>query len=394
MPIRGRIRYGYTPRGLKCDSTSSRERCLTTGRARYNTPLTVEPVLFGASEFRDIVSGRRRGAGAIALRGVLRVAECFYAAAVRRRNGRYDRGAAAAHRVGVPVVSVGNLTLGGTGKTPLVEWLAGWFLARGVRTAVVSRGYGAAAGEQNDEARELRRLLPDVPHVQNADRVAAAQEAIRAFDAQLVVLDDGFQHRRIARDLDIVLLDALEPFGFGHVFPRGTLREPVGGLRRAGAVVLSRADLLDSAQRADVWRTVRLHAPTAIRAEAVHAPRMLISTDGQQMPLDAIRGQSVAAFCGIGNPAGFRHTLETCRCRVAGFREFPDHHRFTSKDIDLLAEWSHGLGVSAMVCTCKDLVKLQTERIAGRPLWAVRIEMEFTTGRELLESRLKSMSPT
>ena len=349
--------------------------------------------MFGASEFRELVNGRRRGAGATVLRGVLRVAECFYAAAVRWRNRRYDRGTAVAHRVGVPVVSVGNLTLGGTGKTPLVEWLAGWFRTRGIRVAVVSRGYGAEAGEENDEARELRRLLPDVPHVQNADRVAAAQEAIRAFQAELVVLDDGFQHRRIARDLDIVLLDALEPFGFGHVFPRGTLREPVEGLRRADIVILSRADLIDAAQRADIWQTVRLHAPTAICAEAIHAPRTLISADGQHMPIETIRGQRVAAFCGIGNPAGFWHTLETCGCLVAGFREFPDHHRFTSKDVALLAEWSHGLDVSAMVCTCKDLVKLRTERIAGRPLWGIRIEMEFKAGQELLESRLESMLP-
>jgi tetraacyldisaccharide 4'-kinase len=349
----------------------------------------LELLLLSASGFRELVSGRRRGAGAVALRGVLRVAECFYAAAVRWRNRRYDRGSAVTHRVGVPVVSVGNLTLGGTGKTPLVEWLAEWSCGRGVRAAVVSRGYGAEDGKQNDEARQLRRLLPDVPHVQNPDRVAGAQEAIRAFDAQLIVLDDGFQHRCLARDLDIVLLDALEPFGFGHVFPRGTLREPVEGLRRAGAVVLSRADLLDTAQRADVWRTVRLHAPAAICAEAIHAPRALIAADGQQTPLDAICGQSVAAFCGIGNPAGFRHTLETCGCQMAGFREFPDHHVYTADDVDLLAKWSEGLGVSAVVCTCKDLVKLTAQRLAGRPLWAVRIEMEFQTGRELLESRLK-----
>ena len=347
--------------------------------------------MFDASGFRELVNGRRRGVGPAALRGVLRVAECFYAAAVGWRNRRYDRGAAAVHRVDVPVVSVGNLTLGGTGKTPLVEWLAAWVRARGVRVAVVSRGYGVKAGQENDEARELRRLLPDVPHVQNADRVAAAREAIRMFQAELIVLDDGFQHRRIARDLDIVLLDALEPFGFGHVFPRGTLREPVEGLRRADAVVLSRADLLGPGERSEVWRIVESHAPAALRAETTHAPRELIAADGQKLPLETIRGQSVAAFCGIGNPAGFRHTLKTCGCRITGFREFPDHHRFTSEDVDLLVEWSRGLGAFAMVCTCKDLVKLQTERIAGRPLWGVRIEMEFKTGQELLESRLESL---
>jgi tetraacyldisaccharide 4'-kinase len=328
------------------------------------------------------------------MRGLLRVAECFYTAAVRRRNRRYDHGAAVVHRADVPVVSVGNLTLGGTGKTPLVEWLAGLFQARGVRVAVVSRGYGAAAGQENDEARELRRLLPDVPHVQNADRVAAAEEAIQKSSAQLIVLDDGFQHRRLARDLDIVLLDALEPFGFGHVFPRGTLREPVEGLRRADAVVLSRANLLDADQRSDVWRTVRVHAPAAICAEAVHAPRALVSADGQQAALETIRGQPVAAFCGIGNPAGFRHTLDACGCRVAGFREFPDHHRYTPGDVERLAQWSRGLGVSAVVCTCKDLVKLPSGQMGDQPLWAVKIEMEFQTGQELLESRLESILPS
>ena len=276
----------------------------------------MEPALFqriGVSS--DCERAAARGQGNRAAR-VVRVAEWFYTAAVRRRNDRYDRGDKAVHRVDGPVVSVGNLTLGGTGKTPLVAWLARWFRERNVRVAVVSRGYGAKADEENDEARELRRLLPDVPHVQDPDRVGAARSG-PGCNAQVVVLDDGFQHRRIARDLDIVLLDALEPFGFGHVFPRGTLREPVEGLWRAGVVVLSRADLLDAAGREEVWKVVQRYAPAAIRAEAVHAPRTLISADGQQTPIEAIRGQPVAAFCGIGNSAGFRHTLESCGCQIA-----------------------------------------------------------------------------
>ncbi len=214
-----------------------------------------------SSSFREIVSGRRRGPVAAVLRGALGLAEPCYAAAVRWRNRRYDRGAATVHRVGVPVLSVGNLTLGGTGKTPMVRWLAQWFHNRGARVAVVSRGYGAKVGNANDEALELRRLLPDVPHLENPDRVAAAREAVATLGCQAILLDDGFQHRRIARDLDIVLLDALAPFGFGHVFPRGTLREPLAGLRRADAVVLSRADLLDSSEREEIWQTVRAHAP-------------------------------------------------------------------------------------------------------------------------------------
>jgi tetraacyldisaccharide 4'-kinase len=348
--------------------------------------------VFDPAKFRDLVSGRRRGPVAALLRGVLGLAEPCYAAAVRWRNRRYDRGGATIHRVGVPVVSVGNLTLGGTGKTPLVRWIAQWFRDRGIPAAVVSRGYGAQSGDANDEALELRRLLPDVPHVQNADRVAAARKAVAEFGCRAIVLDDGFQHRRIGRDFDIVLLDALSPFGFGHVFPRGTLREPIEGLRRADVVVLSRADLLDPAQREEIWRTVRAHAPTAICAEAVHAPRSLISAGGERMPLDATWDQPVAALCGIGNPTGFRHTLEQCGCQTAGFREFPDHHRYTPRDVQRLARWADELEVSAVLCTCKDLVKLAVDRLGDKPLWAVRIEIEFLTGQAALESRLRRLS--
>jgi tetraacyldisaccharide 4'-kinase len=347
--------------------------------------------LLSPSRFREIVSGRQRGLGPDVLRGALRVAEWFYTAAVRWRNRRFDSGAANICRVDVPVVSVGNLTLGGTGKTPLVEWLARWFRGQSVRVALVSRGYGASAGGPNDEALELRQSLPDVPHVQNADRVAAAREAIRAFQCQAIVLDDGFQHRRLARNLDIVLLDALEPLGFGHVFPRGTLREPIDGLRRADVVAISRADLLDPAGREAIWQTVRRYAPQAITAEVVHAPRKLISASGAEMPLDTIRGQSVAAFCGIGNPAGFRRTLEVCGCRLLGLLDFPDHHRYSQADLDLLSAWADGLGVSAVLCTGKDLVKLSVDRLGNRPLWAVGIELEFLVGQEALESRLGRM---
>ena len=344
--------------------------------------------LLTPSTFREIVSGRRHGVAASLLRGFLRLCEFFYTAGVQWRNRRYDRDPTKAVRVGVPVVSVGNLTLGGTGKTPLVQWIAQWFRSHGVAVAVVSRGYGSASGEKNDEALELQWLLPDVPHMQNPDRVAAAREAILAFDSQLIVLDDAFQHRRIARDLDIVLLDALEPFGFEHVFPRGTLREPIEGLRRAGAVILTRADLLDEAGRAAVWRIVERHAPKAIRAEAIHAPRTLISADGKQMPLDALRGRRVAAFCGVGNPTGFRHTLEACGCKVVALQEFPDHHRYTPDDVNHLAAWMATFDISAVVCTCKDLVKLPIEQLGSRPLWGVQIQMEFLTGQQELEARL------
>ena len=234
----------------------------------------------------------------------------------------------------------------------------------------------------------MAQRLPGVPHLQNPNRVAAAREAIERLGAQVIVLDDAFQHRRIGRDLDIVLLDALEPFGFGRVFPRGTLREPVAGLGRAQVVVLSRADLLTPAQRDQVRHEVARYAPAAEWVEAVHAPQVLLSHEGQREPIDMLRGKSVAAFCGIGNPAGFRHTLATCGYQVAAFREFPDHHAYPPADVESLAGWAEGLDVAAVVCTHKDLVKVARETVGSRRLWAVGVGLEFLAGERGLLDRL------
>src|SRR5262245_17167980 len=201
--------------------------------------------------FLRLVRGQIRGPAAAVARLGLGAVSGLYCLGVSARNAAYDWGWKTAHRAAVPVVSVGNLTLGGTGKTPMVEWVARWFRGRGARVAILSRGYGQAEG-LNDEGRVLEENLPDVPHFQGADRVELARIAVEESESQVLVLDDGFQHRRLARDLDIVLLDALEPFGLGRLFPRGLLREPVSSLRRAGLVVLSRADLVPGPTRRDI----------------------------------------------------------------------------------------------------------------------------------------------
>jgi tetraacyldisaccharide 4'-kinase len=286
------------------------------------------------------------------------------------------------------VVSVGNLTLGGTGKTPMVEWIARWFRQRATRVTVISRGYGAKGGSANDEALELAQRLPDVPHVQNPDRVAAARRAVAELGCQVIVLDDAFQHRRIARDLDVVLLDALEPFGFGHVFPRGTLREPVTGLRRADMVILTRAGMLEPPLREAIRQEVARLAPGADWAEVDYRPQSLRNASGRVEPVESQAGKAVAAFCGVGNPEGFRHTLRMCGYRVIAFREFADHYRYARADVESLIAWADGLDVEAVLCTHKDLVKLGIDRLGRRPLWAVTIALEFLAGQAELESRL------
>lgn len=315
-----------------------------------------------------------------------------YALAMRMRNWCYDSGRAAVHRVGVPVVSVGNLTLGGTGKTPMVEWIARWARARQIRVAIVSRGYGAGRGVRNDEALELEQKLPDVPHVQNADRVSAARMAIEEFETQWLVLDDAFQHRRIARDLDIVLLDATEPFGYGHVFPRGLLREPASGLGRADVVALSRADLVDADTRRQIRETAGRYAPRALWLEVSHAPQALLSADGERAGPERLRGKVVAAFAGIGNPAGFRRTLARLGTTLGGWREFADHHAYDRQDVEWLKRWAAGLDVDAVVCTHKDLVKVGLAQLAGKPLWALAIGLEFLAGQAEFESRLEALA--
>ena len=318
-------------------------------------------------------------------RGVLRIAETPYTIAVTIRNRRYDRGAAEVHKVDVPIITVGNLTLGGTGKTPMVKWLAQRFQNAGLRVAIVSRGYGAADGKHNDEALELAQALPNVPHLQNRDRVAGAQQAIREFNSQLLLLDDGFQHRRLGRDLDIVLLDALEPFGFEHVFPRGTLREPLVGLQRANVVCLSRADAISQSERETIRKRVADIAPQAAWCEAAHAASKLVNARGESQPLEFLANHRVAAFCGIGNPAGFRHTLAAAGCEPVAWREFPDHHTFTSANQTELIATAKNSKADAFVCTQKDLVKLTQAELGGVPVWAVAIEMKFLRGQNSFE---------
>ena len=349
-----------------------------------------------STDFYDLVSGRRRGLRAMAFRAALAAAEGPYRLGVWWRNHRYDTVESLVTRVEVPVVSVGNLTLGGTGKTPMVKWVARRLRSEGVRVALASRGYGADDGGPNDEALELERSLPDVPHVQDRDRIAASRIAIDELGTQAIVLDDGFQHRRLGRDLDIVLIDATEPFGFGRVFPRGALREPMSSLRRADAVCLTRSDLVDADRREEIQQRVADAAPDATWCESVTRPLGLagVGEGGEwfQEPVGALQGARVAAFCGVGNPGAFRATLQSMGAEIASLTEFADHHAYTRADVDRVAEKAAADRAEIVVCTQKDLVKIGEGSLGDRPLRAVEIEASLTLGREALEVRLRELA--
>lgn len=344
--------------------------------------------------FRTIVSGQRRSLPAHAARGFLSLAELAYRAAIERRNRRYDSGRAEIVRVSVPVISVGNLTLGGTGKTPLVAWLARWFRDRGVRVSLISRGYGAKSAAGNDELKELAQRLPDVPHLQDADRPAAARIAIEELETQLILLDDGFQHRRLARDLDIVLIDATEPFGYERLFPRGMLREPISALARADIVALTRCNLVTSERRNELRRRVAAVAPQATWAEVAQRPHRLRTASGTERPLDTLPAGGVLAFCGIGNPAAFRQTLEQLHWPLVDLRIFPDHCDYDPAAIAGLQQWAAAHpGAGAIVCTHKDLVKIGVDRLGPLPLLALTLEMDFERGRDEVEAKLQRLLP-
>jgi len=345
-------------------------------------------------DHRSIMSGKRRDPIAIAMRAVLHLASVPYSIAVDRRNRKYDRQSSEIQRCGVPVISVGNLTTGGTGKTPIVCLLAKWFRQRGLRVAIVSRGYGQGDADANDEAMELHARLPDVPHIQNPDRVAAAEVAVEELEAQVILMDDGFQHRRLYRDLDLVVIDATCPFGFGYQLPRGLLRESLTSLSRADAVLITRCRAVDATKIESIKQTVTENHTEVPMFASDHDPVGLLEYPDTQLPLATIKQQSVGVLSAIGNPDAFEQTVSQCGAIVQSARHLPDHDPYSPETVASLREWAKNLGDQThwIVCTHKDLVKLQTDRLGGIRLVALQIELTLHGDTRTLDDMLESIA--
>jgi tetraacyldisaccharide 4'-kinase len=319
-------------------------------------------------------------------------------ALTRARTRLYRSGVFKTERVGVPVISVGNLTTGGTGKTPLVEWVARAVASEGLQACVLTRGYGredesrrvvvsdgvsvhASVREGGDEPVLLAESLAGVASVVcDRDRVSAALWAREHLGAQAFVLDDGFQHMRIARDLDMVTLDATAPWGGGHLLPWGRLREPVTALARADCVVITRSDLSTDLER--------LRAQVA-RLTGAHVVASRVRTRGLRRIVDAAQAESArvgveshaapgpfAAFCAVGNPRAFFEQLRKEGFDLRHTRAFPDHHNYASAEIETLAREAEHAGARALLTTAKDAVKLRTQSFP-LPCYVVEIELEF-----------------
>ncbi len=335
------------------------------------------------------MSGRKRGLAAGVQRLGLRVASWPYGWGAWARNQLYDRGWKSIEKAAVPVVSVGNLTVGGTGKTPCVEYVARYLSDRGHRVAILSRGYGATSGA-SDEALVLEENLPDVPHLVGADRVELAKTAVEELESDVLVLDDGFQHRRLARTLDLVLIDATQPWGHGYLLPRGLLRESPRELKRAHAVIVTRCDLATESEITAIRERVAKLAPNIPIAESEHRPLEWVNSEGQRVALDQVK--KGIAFCGIGNPLAFFRSLERLGFTVADQRVYPDHHRYSRADVEDLEQWAERQPADVVVATTqKDLVKLRIKELGGRPLWALKIGLRFRQGEQRLHEILDGL---
>ena len=345
-----------------------------------------------AESFRRLVDGRATGLVATLGRTGLSAIEIPYEALVRLRNYGYDHSILTVKKASAPVISVGNLTLGGTGKTPLVAWLAHWFAQHNKKPAIISRGYKAKTGQLSDEAAELKILLPTVPHYANKQRIIAAGEAVTK-GSDVLLLDDGFQHRQISRDLNLVTIDATDPFGCNRLFPRGLLREPLWGLKRADALVLTRTDQVSIKTRNEIqeqcFQFVGSHDKPWIETE--HRPSNLRLVDGTTQPLKTLQDKRILSLSAIGNPAAFHRTLTTLGHEPVATLTFPDHHKYTTDDIHRISEETESVGAEIIVTTLKDLVKLPLASVRNRPLAALEIGIQFQTGLQDLEYLLNKI---
>jgi len=336
----------------------------------------------------------------------LQLASHVYAAGVRARAWAYRHGVFRQIGMNTPVISIGNVTVGGTGKTPLAIFLARYLHEHGRHPAIVSRGYlkegrglvVVSDGRKilvrrrraGDEPYLMARSLPGVPVVVGPNRAIAGYVAIARFAPDIILMDDGFQHLKVQRDLDIVVIDATNPFGNGMTLPRGTLREPPSHIHRADMIVLTRVD------QADYLRELREHIhrlnPEAPIVESIHAPTALRHYQSRRdLGLRRLRGARVAALSSIGNPAAFERTLHSLGAEVIEHRRLPNHYLYRRGPLSDFVDRAREMNAEAIVTTEKDMVRFPPGFAFYIDVWVLEIALRITGGEEHL-SRLLALS--
>jgi tetraacyldisaccharide 4'-kinase len=318
------------------------------------------------------------------------------------RNFLFDLRILKVHKLSCPVISVGNLAVGGTGKTPLVIWLARFLLEEGWRVGVVSRGYKgeetkkvlvvsdgrnilAGSDISGDEPQLLARRLPGIPVLCSTKRALAAEAAVKEFQCEVVILDDGFQHRFVARNLDVVMLDSRYPFGDGSLFPRGILREQTTALTRARVLVLSRFDGSKQAEQSHKNLVGQWPDKTVVTA-AHRATRLFKATTQGELPLSSVKNKRLAAFAGIGRPDDFFRTIRDLGADLVHTTALPDHHPLTVELLASLVEEASAQKPELWLTTEKDWVRLPSDLPDSMELMILAVEIDLNGDSSLLKA--------
>lgn len=357
--------------------------------------------------FLDIIEGRRQDRKAKLVAKFLWALSRLYAGIVQARNALYRVGILRRKTLGCMIVSVGNLTVGGTGKTPVVEMFARALREGGRKVAVLSRGYKRkkrfalralwdrgfqyqpgivsdgkkvwmGSAEAGDEPFMLAQNLSGVAVLVDKNRVKSGSYAIEKMGMDTLILDDGFQYLPLGRRVDVVLVDATNPFGNGHLLPRGVLREPLKNIARADFVFVTKADGM--ATQAIVQKIHALN-PKAPVVECQHDPKHLVElATGSIKPLEFLKGKKVAVLTAIASPEGFEKALQALGAELAITIRFPDHHRFTERDIKEVIKEMARKKVEAIITTEKDAVRFPSMEKKNVPVYFLRVEIKISAG--------------
>lgn len=340
---------------------------------------------------------------------LLRVLSVLYEVGVRLKLSCYNHHLLPTTKLDCCVISIGNITVGGTGKTPTAQKVALMIRDMGYRVVILNRGYRShwqekigvvsdgkkiymTAYEAGDEAFLMAKQLPGIPVVIGKERAITGQYAVDKFKAEVIILDDGYQHWQLHRDLDVVLVDTLNMFGNGSILPRGTLREPLKNLSRADLFLLTKCDQSSPISRATLCDQLHRYKPNAPIVESIHKPCAFIEiadwykNDGSKaLPLEALKGQEVMVFSAIGNPSSFEQTMAGEGLQIAEAIRYPDHHDYGMVEMQYIMERAISKRVTALVTTGKDAVKIPTEFIYLHrevPLYVLDMEIQITSGEE------------
>jgi tetraacyldisaccharide 4'-kinase len=368
----------------------------------------------------EVILDKKHGFRATVLRMVLRLLSFLYLAIVQVRLYLYRNRILKDRQLGCLVISIGNLTVGGTGKTPVVEKFARALLNGGRRVAILSRGYKSVdrrrktawwekllspntetpprivsdgrsvlldSATAGDEPYMLASNLKGVAVVVDKDRVKAGLHALRDLNVDTLLLDDGLQYLHLKHRLDIVLVDRQAPFGNEHLLPRGTLREPPDNLRRASYILITKCN---GESNDDLIRRIRRYNRTAEIIECRHRPLFLKHVyKEERLPLDYLRGLYIGSFCGIAAPESFEAGLRNLGANIEISRHFADHHRYTERELTQFLQRCVRRDVSAVITTEKDAVRFPMIDLPEVPIYYLRVEIEIVSGQKTWEQCLQ-----